>query len=171
MRCEERLCRRSTHPDEPLLPPDAEHAFAAGAAHRVRRAFQLHAVATAGAHSVFVAPLRGQASRIMRAGDDRPVLGRCCNDLQGRARHRDLLPVDVEPRLSGRQIRHPVPRTTAHSTVHVDLQDRKSTRLNSSHVKISYAVFCLKKKKKKKTKKQKKKKNKKKNNERIKQLT
>src|SRR5436309_8120660 len=31
--------------------------------------------------------------------------------------------------------------------------DRKSTRLNSSHVKISYAVFCLKKKKKKKQKK------------------
>src|SRR5207302_2272049 len=27
------------------------------------------------------------------------------------------------------------------------LLDRKSTRLNSSHVKISYAVFCLKKKK------------------------
>src|SRR5690606_40823168 len=30
--------------------------------------------------------------------------------------------------------------------------DRKSTRLNSSHVKISYAVFCLKKKKKKNNK-------------------
>src|SRR5436309_7062429 len=29
-----------------------------------------------------------------------------------------------------------------------DPLDRKSTRLNSSHVKISYAVFCLKKKKK-----------------------
>src|SRR5690606_42150510 len=28
------------------------------------------------------------------------------------------------------------------------VSDRKSTRLNSSHVKISYAVFCLKKKKK-----------------------
>src|SRR5439155_13645785 len=28
-----------------------------------------------------------------------------------------------------------------------DVQDRKSTRLNSSHVAISYAVFCLKKKK------------------------
>src|SRR5690606_41852206 len=28
------------------------------------------------------------------------------------------------------------------------ISDRKSTRLNSSHVKISYAVFCLKKKKK-----------------------
>src|SRR5690349_23580965 len=30
-------------------------------------------------------------------------------------------------------------------------RDRKSTRLNSSHVEISYAVFCLKKKKKKQT--------------------
>src|SRR5215469_17129746 len=43
--------------------------------------------------------------------------------------------------------------------------DRKSTRLNSSHVEISYAVFCLKKKKKKKNqlrlKKKKKKKKKK----------
>src|SRR5690606_41030093 len=29
---------------------------------------------------------------------------------------------------------------------HCGRQDRKSTRLNSSHVKISYAVFCLKKK-------------------------
>src|SRR5690606_39562342 len=29
---------------------------------------------------------------------------------------------------------------------HDRVQDRKSTRLNSSHVKISYAVFCLKKK-------------------------
>src|SRR5215831_20826410 len=47
-------------------------------------------------------------------------------------------------------------------------RDRKSTRLNSSHLGISYAVFCLKKKKKKKKhvlnekkKKKKKKKNKK----------
>src|SRR5438874_10771828 len=31
-------------------------------------------------------------------------------------------------------------------------EDRKSTRLNSSHVEISYAVFCLKKKKKKNNK-------------------
>src|SRR5690554_7452862 len=50
--------------------------------------------------------------------------------------------------------------------------DRKSTRLNSSHVRISYAVFCLKKKKKKKKKnlniKLKKKKNKEK--KRVRQL-
>src|SRR5437899_7936442 len=35
-------------------------------------------------------------------------------------------------------------------------QDRKSTRLNSSHLGISYAVFCLKKKKKKQRMKQRK---------------
>src|SRR3989442_11773144 len=32
-------------------------------------------------------------------------------------------------------------------TVALPERDRKSTRLNSSHVRISYAVFCLKKKK------------------------
>src|SRR2546427_4618361 len=32
---------------------------------------------------------------------------------------------------------------------HASTRDRKSTRLNSSHSQISYAVFCLKKKKKK----------------------
>src|SRR2546426_5305496 len=37
-------------------------------------------------------------------------------------------------------------------SVFVDVYaDRKSTRLNSSHLVISYAVFCLKKKKKKKS--------------------
>src|SRR3989442_1973236 len=35
-------------------------------------------------------------------------------------------------------------RLRAHA---LDARDRKSTRLNSSHVRISYAVFCLKKKK------------------------
>src|SRR5690606_41418048 len=38
-------------------------------------------------------------------------------------------------------------RYETHPQGHVEA-DRKSTRLNSSHVKISYAVFCLKKKKK-----------------------
>src|SRR5947209_10673817 len=35
----------------------------------------------------------------------------------------------------------------AHLQRHEGLEDRKSTRLNSSHANISYAVFCLKKKK------------------------
>src|SRR2546427_8721633 len=37
-----------------------------------------------------------------------------------------------------------------HQAMLTRLRDRKSTRLNSSHSQISYAVFCLKKKKKKK---------------------
>src|SRR5699024_12699518 len=37
-------------------------------------------------------------------------------------------------------------RALANLTKHTIPQDRKSTRLNSSHVSISYAVFCLKKK-------------------------
>src|SRR3712207_7355205 len=42
-----------------------------------------------------------------------------------------------------------VPYVTAWRALHdrAHLQDRKSTRLNSSHANISYAVFCLKKKK------------------------
>src|SRR5690242_21153319 len=40
-----------------------------------------------------------------------------------------------------------ITETTVHVTVHcVRSADRKSTRLNSSHMSISYAVFCLKKK-------------------------
>src|SRR3712207_7894313 len=39
-------------------------------------------------------------------------------------------------------VEQPVPRALG------DPRDRKSTRLNSSHANISYAVFCLKKKKK-----------------------
>src|SRR5690606_41762726 len=39
--------------------------------------------------------------------------------------------------------RHEVGQQAGYATV--GQQDRKSTRLNSSHVKISYAVFCLKK--------------------------
>src|SRR5690242_21319589 len=49
---------------------------------------------------------------------------------------------------------HEVVLGVAQDRVHhgdrADVEDRKSTRLNSSHMSISYAVFCLKKKKKKK---------------------
>src|SRR3712207_7408123 len=38
-------------------------------------------------------------------------------------------------------------RPTPMRTLEEALEDRKSTRLNSSHANISYAVFCLKKKK------------------------
>src|SRR3712207_7158683 len=44
----------------------------------------------------------------------------------------------------------PLTRPTAEDGVVMN-RDRKSTRLNSSHANISYAVFCLKKKKKEST--------------------
>src|SRR5690348_18166545 len=47
----------------------------------------------------------------------------------------------------------PGTRPAASGRAGVRRSDRKSTRLNSSHPSISYAVFCLKKKKKKKHKK------------------
>src|SRR2546426_6526553 len=43
-------------------------------------------------------------------------------------------------------------RGLTHDAAGFGIEDRKSTRLNSSHLVISYAVFCLKKKKKHKKK-------------------
>src|SRR5206468_12263449 len=43
------------------------------------------------------------------------------------------------------------PKALPPTTLKPSARDRKSTRLNSSHDQISYAVFCLKKKKKKNT--------------------
>src|SRR3712207_8397974 len=50
-------------------------------------------------------------------------------------------PAPERARAGDRRLRRPDPRP-------VRGRDRKSTRLNSSHANISYAVFCLKKKKK-----------------------
>src|SRR5690349_24761245 len=57
----------------------------------------------------------------------------------------DALPISRKPRLCASSSS----RGADGSHNHCHLSDRKSTRLNSSHVEISYAVFCLKKKKKK----------------------
>src|SRR3712207_9333392 len=46
------------------------------------------------------------------------------------------------------EIRQQLPEAPERARL-VEVEDRKSTRLNSSHANISYAVFCLKKKKKK----------------------
>src|SRR5690554_7047441 len=51
-----------------------------------------------------------------------------------------------EPWLRGQRILMLEPRRLA-ARAAANRIDRKSTRLNSSHVRISYAVFCLKKKK------------------------
>src|SRR3989442_7794667 len=56
--------------------------------------------------------------------------------------------VGVDPRMAQAN-RHAADRPPFPSRIQRDRhgRDRKSTRLNSSHVRISYAVFCLKKKK------------------------
>src|SRR5438067_10613200 len=74
-----------------------------------------------------------------------------------RARRRDDVRAARDPRPPGggesRALR-PVDRSVAVRAVRrnrrrrTGRRDRKSTRLNSSHVSISYSVFCLKKKKK-----------------------
>src|SRR5256885_5698664 len=56
--------------------------------------------------------------------------------------------VPLESEESDRRARGAVHKTQRRAGRCTRLADRKSTRLNSSHLVISYAVFCLKKKKK-----------------------
>src|SRR5438309_8427593 len=60
----------------------------------------------------------------------------------------DALPISVDPALLLAAGIGPVVETALLDAAEdlVELLDRKSTRLNSSHSSISYAVFCLKKK-------------------------
>src|SRR3712207_6890034 len=58
---------------------------------------------------------------------------------------RQPLAADLEDRAAGRQ-RADLRGTQARARAGLHGRDRKSTRLNSSHANISYAVFCLKKK-------------------------
>src|SRR5438067_8890589 len=59
------------------------------------------------------------------------------------ARHRARPAQALAAEARDRQRARPPPHSALSD---LELQDRKSTRLNSSHVSISYAVFCLKKK-------------------------
>src|SRR5438045_2794879 len=102
-------------------------------------------------------PSRGRHSvRVVRDGDRRPVLGALAlvlvagRALEARGRvglglvQRLLLQQRVGQRLE----LVPVVADHRQRLLVALLEDRKSTRLNSSHLGISYAVFCLKKKKK-----------------------
>src|SRR2546422_4366010 len=73
---------------------------------------------------------------LFRSADDHDVF----------ARERPARERGGAPRRDGRQIRAPVGVRPVGADP--ETSDRKSTRLNSSHGYISYAVFCLKKKKK-----------------------
>src|SRR3712207_7833030 len=80
----------------------------------------------------------GGQGRRPDAGEDRSAAGR----MRGANLSRD------RPKLSGRAGAAHALADSAPGALPRVLRDRKSTRLNSSHANISYAVFCLKKKKK-----------------------
>src|SRR2546426_1862748 len=84
---------------------------------------------------------------LFRSRAARPPGGRGCHEL-----HRQR-PVAVTSRSLGADSgsRRPASHRRPEGGLARRVPDRKSTRLNSSHLVISYAVFCLKKKKKQKT--------------------
>src|SRR5438876_5044691 len=63
--------------------------------------------------------------------------------------HREAAAVDLAAERAPRLVRAEVERRVRRPARIRRYRDRKSTRLNSSHPSISYAVFCLKKKKQK----------------------
>src|SRR3712207_7312879 len=58
----------------------------------------------------------------------------------------DALPICVGRPVTVDDVRALMGASTPHFALQLRNRDRKSTRLNSSHANISYAVFCLKKK-------------------------
>src|SRR5690554_7394962 len=57
--------------------------------------------------------------------------------------------IESDQKISLEELQHALSHKGPYTIQEITEKDRKSTRLNSSHVRISYAVFCLKKKKKK----------------------
>src|SRR2546430_7790972 len=93
---------------------------------------------------------RGPHVRAIPAALDRPRQGqrRPASSAPGRRRH-EVSELRPEHRFHSRLRRGR--KRNRRLACKCSVTDRKSTRLNSSHSQISYAVFCLKKKKKKKT--------------------
>src|SRR5207249_8040621 len=120
------------------------------------------AVLTSVMFAVFPASAQGPSSQaemtvdelVARALADNPDLRAARREIDaalGRLRQAGLRPNPMLE-LGGQKALSPDNNLTAMLTFPLDLngrkegRDRKSTRLNSSHVSISYAVFCLKKK-------------------------
>src|SRR5690606_41990642 len=83
--------------------------------------------------------------------DALPIFFICVTGVSGSGKS-SLINATLQPILSQHfynSVEDPLPYKSVDGLEFVDkvirVEDRKSTRLNSSHVKISYAVFCLKK--------------------------
>src|SRR3712207_8954354 len=81
---------------------------------------------------------------LFRSGDKRPLPGPTVERLLADPGHQEDVVVDAQ-RHEEHEREQRERGVRALEPEHV-LEDRKSTRLNSSHANISYAVFCLKKK-------------------------
>src|SRR3712207_8805115 len=81
---------------------------------------------------------------LFRSGDGEGVKARATERIRGSGMRAWARPTLASPRI----LHTNLPSVVRDRFRRGRLTDRKSTRLNSSHANISYAVFCLKKKKK-----------------------
>src|SRR5437870_8482736 len=84
-------------------------------------------------------------TKIETNGDRRAVLPPTLS-VKDLAEKLGVSPVEVIKKLMASKILATINQVIDFATAEIVAEDRKSTRLNSSHVAISYAVFCLKKK-------------------------
>src|SRR5690606_39724244 len=91
----------------------------------------------------------GKAAAVLLAKEGAKIVLSDIDEKQGREAAEEIIAIGSEAVFVQADVSKPEDNKllVEHTLTHLD---RKSTRLNSSHVKISYAVFCLKKKKKKK---------------------
>src|SRR5215216_7385126 len=101
---------------------------------------------------------RGRGEALEHGKRHRKPVVRKDTDMTQTTEHKKITPgdeefwsergIDFHVRLARPYVRYYPDDTTPVQDAYATLRDRKSTRLNSSHQIISYAVFCLKKKKK-----------------------
>src|SRR6266508_3550911 len=99
-------------------------------------------------HSACCSPHRAAAVRPSRDGETRVLFTRFRQTLHRPSRFLQAQHVSLAPHRRSRMANRNQEVSTSHPSGCISTRDRdrKSTRLNSSHVAISYAVFCLKKK-------------------------
>src|SRR5438034_6333879 len=81
-------------------------------------------------------------SPLFACGTTNPIAGQRGRAPPSAARHNSMTSLRLNLAVRGTPVAHVFADLRTH-----EQRDRKSTRLNSSHTVISYAVFCLKKKK------------------------